>query len=94
MVIIMESNPATVQRLATKYKVGTVLKSSRKDKKYMVLDPNDKLIHFGQRGYEDFTAHGDPARLRAFKSRNAKWKDAPKWSPAWLSYHLLWNDSI
>lgn len=90
----MESNPATVQRLATKYKLGTVMKSSRKDKKYMIMSPDNKVIHFGQRGYADFTAHKDIARLRNFQSRNAKWKDAPKWSSAWMSYHLLWNDSV
>lgn len=86
------TNPATVQRLASKYKVGKVEISSRRDKKYMVKSPDGKMVHFGQAGYEDYTKHRDVKRLRNFQSRNARWRDAPKWSPAWLSYNLLWND--
>ena len=65
--------------------------SSRKDKKYMIQEPEtNKWIHFGQMGYEDATFHKNKDRISLFKKRNAKWKNAPKYTPAYLSYHLLW----
>lgn len=67
-----------------------VLISSRRDKKYMIKAPNDKMVHFGQMGYEDFTKHKDEERRENFLKRNAKWKDSPIYSPAWLSYYILW----
>jgi len=79
-----------VQRLADKYNIGKILPSTRKNKKYMVEDKTGKLIHFGDPNYADFTAHHDLKRRENFRKRNAKWKDADKNSPAWLSYHLLW----
>ena len=66
-----------------------VYPSSRKDKKYMIFH-NGKRVHFGQQGYEDFTMHHDEKRRQAFRSRNRRWKDAPMYTPAWLSYHILW----
>lgn len=36
-------------------------KSTRKDKKLMV-EIDGKKIHFGQKGYEDFTTHKDKER--------------------------------
>jgi hypothetical protein len=85
-----QTNILKVQRLATKYKVGKVYPSTRKDKKYMVYDPNGDKVHFGQIGYSDFTGHQDKERRKLFRIRNAEWAHAPKWTPAWLSYHLLW----
>ena len=63
--------------------------STRKNKKYMLVKGNKK-IHFGLMGYQDWTKHHDVKRRRAFQSRNKKWKTAPKDTPAYLSYHLLW----
>jgi len=84
------SNIKTVQRKANEYGVGKVFPSSKKDKKYMVEDPDGKMIHFGQSKMEDFTYHKDTKRQKAFLNRNRKWKDFPKYSPAFLAYHLLW----
>jgi len=65
--------------------------STRKDKKYMILNPdNDKWVHFGQMGYEDFTKHKDKLRRELFLNRNHNWVNRPKYSPAYLSYVLLW----
>jgi hypothetical protein len=66
-----------------------ILPSTRKDKKYMIVHEGKK-IHFGQMGYEDFTKHKDKKRQTAFLKRNAGWKSRPKYSPAYLSYVLLW----
>jgi hypothetical protein len=84
------SNIQEVQRMANKYNVGNVLLSTRKNKKYMVINPDGKMVHFGQKGYADYTAHKDEERRRNFRKRNHKWSTANKWSPGWLSYYLLW----
>jgi hypothetical protein len=65
--------------------------SSRKDKKFMIQDPNGKWVHFGQKGYEDWHSHKDPVRLERFRKRNKKWADAEKWTPAHLSWFVLWS---
>lgn len=86
------SDPARVQQLAHQY-LGNGVKvylSSRKDKKYMVFNPSGAKVHFGQMGFQDFTKHRNNQKRDLFRKRNAKWANAPKWSPAWLSYWLLW----
>ena len=83
------SDPEYVMQKAKMMGLNPVHESSRKDKKYMVFDGN-KMIHFGQMGYQDATFHGDKDRVKRFKSRNRKWQSAPKYSPAWLSWYLLW----
>lgn len=84
------SNSGIVQQQANKYIGDKVYISTRKDKKYMVKNPQGKWIHFGQMGYEDYTKHKDETRRDNFRKRNAKWSKAEKYSPAWLSYWLLW----
>ena len=84
------SNIQEFQRLANKYNIGKVFLSSRKDKNYMVKNPDVKMVHFGAVGYADYTAHKDEERRKRFRVRNHKWSMSPKWSPAWLSYYLLW----
>jgi hypothetical protein len=65
--------------------------STRKDKKYMIKDPNNnKWVHFGSIDYEDFTKHNDKERLKKFRQRNHKWANMPKYSSGYMSYHLLW----
>lgn len=89
------SNPAEVQRKAKQYlgKNSDIYLSSRKDKKYMVLH-NNKWIHFGAMGYEDFTKHKDKERRDAYLRRATKikgnWKDN-KYSPNNLAIHILWR---
>ena len=66
-------------------------KSDRKDKKYMIYDPNnDKWVHFGLMGYEDYTKHKDKERRERFRNRNKSWANAPKYSPAYMAYYILW----
>jgi len=53
---------------------------------------NNKVIHFGSRGYSDYTQHKDPKRLLLYNKRHSKkenWNDietAGFWAKA-----LLWN---
>lgn len=67
-----------------------LFESSRKDKKFMVINPEGKKIHFGQRGYSDWHLHKDPVRRELFRKRNAKWANSQKWTPSHLSYWVLW----
>ena len=87
------SNPAIVFNKARAL-FGPNIKiqlSTRKDKKYMIYDKADKKwIHFGQIGYEDYTKHKNEDRRKQFQQRNHLWKDEPKFTPAYLSYKLLW----
>ena len=86
------SDPKEAQKQAKKY-LGDDVKlfiSTRKDKKYMVQDPNGKWVHFGLFGAEDFTKHKNIQKRDFFRRRNAKWANADKWTPAFLSYYLLW----
>lgn len=85
------SNPKIVQEKAREYGLEVVY-SPRKGKKYRTVNPEtNKFVDFGSINYEDATLHQNPKRIDNFKRRNRKWKDAPKYSPAWLSYHLLWD---
>ena len=86
----MLSDINLVQKQADKYGIGRVYISNRKDKKYMIINLNGDKVHFGQKGYADFTGHKDENRRRLFRQRNNKWKDAKKGTPSWLSYYLLW----
>lgn len=87
--ILEFSNPETVRQKGNELYLNPVHLSSRKDKKYMVFD-GYKMVHFGQMGYGDFTKHNDEEKRKRFKQRNHKWKNAPRYSPAFLAYHLLW----
>jgi len=78
----------------------TLLPSSRKNKKYMILNPNtNKFVHFGAMGYMDYTKYKQIDKERALAHRDrylnralnikGKWKDNP-YSPNYLSILLLW----
>jgi len=84
------SNPERVFKKFKKLGLGgTIHISNLKDKKYYVMTPEGRKVQFGSR-MEDYTYHRDKQRRDNFKSRNRKWKTAYKYSPAYLSYHLLW----
>lgn len=87
--ILEFSNPETVRQKGNELYLNPVHLSSRKDKKYMVFD-GYKMVHFGQMGYGDFTKHNDEEKRKRFKQRNHKWKNAARYSPAFLAYYLLW----
>jgi hypothetical protein len=89
----MESNWDRIKMNVIKYlgKDIEVKPSTRKNKKVMVLNPlTNKWIHFGEKGYIDYTASQDIDKLILFRKRNAKWKNAEKWTPAYLSWWILW----
>ena len=44
----------------------TLQKSTRKNKKFMMIFQNKKTVHFGNRGSEDFTTSGDERKKKVF----------------------------
>ena len=64
--------------------------SSSKNKKYMVYNEDGKKIHFGDLRFSDYTKTKNKLKRDSFRNRNKKWKDADKYTPAHLSYYLLW----
>jgi hypothetical protein len=93
--LVKISNPTEVKRRFEKYRRQDDAKlfvSERNDKKYKVLRPDGKLVHFGSR-MEDFTKHGDEARRKSYLARSGAikgdWRD-DKWSANNLARELLW----
>jgi hypothetical protein len=90
------SDPKKVQKMAYKYlgRTAKIYPSSKKEKKYMIWDPkNNKYVHFGQLGYEDYTKHNNKSRRKNYLNRSRKikgnWKKNP-YSPNNLSINILW----
>lgn len=84
------SNPKKVYNRGKKYGI-TVYRSFKRGKKYMVLDDDEKWVHFGAMEYEDYTKHKDKERRERFLTRSSGWKNLnDTYSPAFLSRVLLW----
>lgn len=86
------SNPSIVLKKAKEiYGDDVVIDfSTRKNKKYMILNPyTNKFIHFGS-NMPDFTFHKDEQRRLNFLKRNHKWKLSEPYTPAFASFFLLW----
>ena len=68
--------------------------SDRKDKKFCVVAPDGKTVHFGQKGYSDFTQHQNQQRRDNYLARatgiKGNWKNN-KYSPNNLAINLLWQ---
>ena len=86
------SNPELVLKQLKKYYGDDVdlYLSSSKNKKYMIFNEEGKKIHFGSILYQDYTKHQDKQRRNNFRNRNKRWVDSEKFTPAHLSYFLLW----
>jgi len=86
------SNPELVLKQLKKYYGDDVdlYLSTSKNKKYMVFDEEGKKVHFGDLRNEDYTKHQDKQRRNNFRNRNKRWVDSEKFTPAHLSYFLLW----
>ena len=68
-------------------------KSSRKEKKFMVK-VNNKTIHFGQKGYTDYTINKDDNKKKNYLARHKKREDWTKKginSAGFWSRWILWN---
>lgn len=93
--ILKYSNPTEVYRRASKYmgKTAKIGLSPKRDKKYRVITPDGRTVHFGQMGYKDFTFTNNKTKRKNYLARSAKirgdWaKD--KYSANNLARKLLW----
>ena len=70
-----------------------VTKSSATGKKYTATMPSGKKVHFGAKGYQDFTQHGDEARRKNYLARHGgsgqDWGDRE--TAGYWSRWLLWE---
>lgn len=97
-ILLKYSNPEIAQQNAIKYlgKDALLYISTRKNKKYMIRDKNNKFIHFGsiEPPYEDFTKHRNEARRQNYLKRTVNirgnWADNP-YSSNNLSREILWS---
>ena len=87
------SNPTIVKaRYIALYKPAnpnTIFISNRKNKKYSVITPDNRVVHFGDMTYEDYTKHNDDKRREAYHKRFSK-TDKDIYSAYMLSKNLLW----
>ena len=54
---------------------------------------NHKVVHFGQKGADDYTTHKDVERRTAYRKRHKVYLTDDPTTPARLSYDILWGDS-
>lgn len=91
--LLKVSDPEEVDKRAMKIYGKNVFLSTRKNKKYMILDDNNKFIHFGDIRYKDFTSHKDVIRAMRYRKRmeniKGNWRDN-EYSPNILSLRLQW----
>ena len=88
------SNFKTVNDNAKRLYGKEVFISTRKNKKYMIMNDDKKWIHFGQMNYEDYTKHLNNQRRELYIKRASKIKGQWKtniYSPNMLSIVLLWT---
>ena len=69
-----------------------ITKSKTKDKKYDAIIDGKKTIHFGAKGYSDFTIHKDEERKDRYINRHKKtenWNDPQ--TAGFYAKNILWN---
>jgi len=90
----MSSRRKSIKAKKSKKNKTIILKKSpTKDKKYMVTIDN-KTIHFGQKGYSDYTKHHDKKRMHRYNNRHKSrenWKKSGIKSAGFWSKWILWN---
>lgn len=90
------SDPSAAQKKAIEYlgKNAILYRSDKPKKKYMIMDPiKNKMIYFGEIGFQDFLKHKNSTRRDNYLKRTANmkgdWKDN-KYSANNLSRNILW----
>lgn len=83
-------------------KTYTLQKSTNKSKKWMVVTPEGRRVHFGGAGYSDYTRHRDEDRMRRYLKRHGgsksgltsskeNWRKSGLDTAGFWSRWLLWN---
>jgi hypothetical protein len=71
-------------------------RSTRKDKRFMIMTPNDKIVHFGSKTGKAFIDHNDEKKKENWINRHSKlnedWsKEGDETAGFWARW-LLWNE--
>lgn len=72
-----------------------LIKSPIAGKKWRVILPTGKHVDFGAEGYQDFTMHKDPERMRKYIVRHQKrenWTKSGVGTAGFWSRWILWSD--
>ena len=71
--------------------------SEKSEKKYKAVftkdDGKTKTVHFGAKGYEDYTQHHDKDRRTQYRRRHEKDLKGDPMRAGYLSYYVLWGES-
>jgi hypothetical protein len=70
-------------------------KSPLKTKKWKAEFSDGKTIHFGAKGFSDFTLTGDETKKKAYIARhkvNENWTKSGIRTAGFWAYHLLWRE--
>jgi hypothetical protein len=68
-------------------------KSSNASKKFMVT-VNEKTVHFGAKGYSDYTKHKQKSRMIRYNNRHRSrenWRKSGIYSAGFWAKWILWN---
>lgn len=69
-------------------------KSTRKIKKWSVTINKNQTIHFGAKGYSDYTLHKDKQRMERYIQRHKSrenWKKSGIYTAGFWARWILWN---
>ena len=79
-------------------KLISITESPKTDKKFVAVFENEgrkKSVHFGAAGMQDYTITHDKEQRARYRARHAKdLKTQDPTRAGYLSYHILWGDSI
>lgn len=63
--------------------------------KFKAIFPEGRVVHFGAKGYSDFTMHRDPARMKRYVTRHGRgrenWGRSGQYTAGFWSRWLLWS---
>ena len=71
-----------------------ISKSDNKHKKFKAIIDGKKTVHFGAKGYDDFTTHNDKDRKDNYIARHKKredWTRSGFDTAGFYAKHVLWN---
>jgi len=77
-------------------KLLKVIKSDKSEKKWMAVfekDGKEKRVHFGAKGYDDYTIGATEQQRENYRNRHKSGATAKADTPNALSYYILWGDS-
>ena len=62
--------------------------------KFKAIFPEGRTVHFGAKGYSDYTIHGDRVRMKRYVARHRRrenWGRTGRYTPGFWSRWLLWS---